>query len=430
MDFEFDTNLDGAVIKVIGVGGAGNNAVNRMISEGVQGVEFIVANTDTQALRNSEAETKIQLGPKLTKGLGAGSLPEIGLKAAEESEEQIREALVGADLIFVTAGMGGGTGTGAAPVVARIAKELGALTVGVVTRPFSFEGPKRGRYAAEGVAQLKANVDTLVTISNNRLLEIVDKKTPMLEAFREADNVLRQGVQGISDLITAPGYVNLDFADVKTVMKDQGSALMGIGVASGENRTAEATKKAISSPLLEVSIDGAEQILLNITGGSDLTLFEAQDASDIVAAASTSEVNIIFGTSINENLGDEVIVTVIATGIDEERKHEKKSATRASRSPFANSTATRKDLGNNPQTFQEKQVPSKPQPVEEKKPEKDLFGDWDIRRETTVRETTSSTEADSPFAQSNFVEAPVEPKQTENDGLDTPPFFRKRNRNL
>ena len=429
MDFEFDTNLDGAVIKVIGVGGAGNNAVNRMISEGVQGVEFIVANTDTQALRNSEAETKIQLGPKLTKGLGAGSLPEIGLKAAEESEEQIREALVGADLIFVTAGMGGGTGTGAAPVVARIAKELGALTVGVVTRPFSFEGPKRGRYAAEGVAQLKANVDTLVTISNNRLLEIVDKKTPMLEAFREADNVLRQGVQGISDLITAPGYVNLDFADVKTVMKDQGSALMGIGVASGENRTAEATKKAISSPLLEVSIDGAEQILLNITGGSDLTLFEAQDASDIVAAASTSEVNIIFGTSINENLGDEVIVTVIATGIDEERKHEKKSATRASRSPFANSTATRKDLGNNPQTFQEKQVPSKPQPVEEKKPEKDLFGDWDIRRETTVRETPSSTEADSTFAQSNFVEAPVEPKQTENDGLDTPPFFRKRNRN-
>ena len=429
MDFEFDTNLDGAVIKVIGVGGAGNNAVNRMISEGVQGVEFIVANTDTQALRNSEAETKIQLGPKLTKGLGAGSLPEIGLKAAEESEEQIREALVGADLIFVTAGMGGGTGTGAAPVVARIAKELGALTVGVVTRPFSFEGPKRGRYAAEGVAQLKANVDTLVTISNNRLLEIVDKKTPMLEAFREADNVLRQGVQGISDLITAPGYVNLDFADVKTVMKDQGSALMGIGVASGENRTAEATKKAISSPLLEVSIDGAEQILLNITGGSDLTLFEAQDASDIVAAASTSEVNIIFGTSINENLGDEVIVTVIATGIDEERKHEKKSAARASRSPFANSTATHKDLGNNPQTFQEKQVPSKPQPVEEKKPEKDLFGDWDIRRETTVRETTSSTEADSPFAQSNFVEAPVEPKQTENDGLDTPPFFRKRNRN-
>ena len=239
-------------IKVIGVGGAGSNAVNRMIEEGVKGVEFIVANTDTQALNASSAETRIQLGPKLTKGLGAGSVPEVGRKAAEESEQQISEALAGADMIFVTCGMGGGTGTGAAPIVARIAKDLGALTVGVVTRPFTFEGPKRGRYAAEGIADLKANVDTLVIISNNRLLEIVDKKTPMLEAFREADNVLRQGVQGISDLITAPGYVNLDFADVKTVMKDQGSALMGIGIASGENRTAEATKKAISSPLLEV----------------------------------------------------------------------------------------------------------------------------------------------------------------------------------
>ena len=429
MEFEFDTNLEGAVIKVIGVGGAGNNAVNRMIAEGVQGVEFIVANTDTQALANSKAETKIQLGPKLTKGLGAGSLPDIGLKAAEESEERLREALSGADLIFVTAGMGGGTGTGAAPIVARIAKELGALTVGVVTRPFSFEGPKRGRYAAEGVAQMKANVDTLVTISNNRLLEIVDKKTPMLEAFREADNVLRQGVQGISDLIIAPGYVNLDFADVKTVMKDQGSALMGIGVASGENRTAEATKKAISSPLLEVSIDGAEQILLNITGGSDLTLFEAQDASDIVAAAATNDVNIIFGTSINENLGDEVIVTVIATGIDEEHKGTKKSMARTSRPTLTPTTpASTKEIGNNPQTFQEKQVtPKKKSVVEEKQPEKDIFGDWDIRREATVRETT--TETDSPFAQKNFVEAPVETKYESDDTLDTPPFFRRRNRN-
>ena len=429
MEFEFDTNLQGAVIKVIGVGGAGNNAVNRMIAEGVQGVEFIVANTDTQALANSKAETKIQLGPKLTKGLGAGSLPDIGLKAAEESEERIREALSGADLIFVTAGMGGGTGTGAAPIVARIAKELGALTVGVVTRPFSFEGPKRGRYAAEGVAQMKANVDTLVTISNNRLLEIVDKKTPMLEAFREADNVLRQGVQGISDLIIAPGYVNLDFADVKTVMKDQGSALMGIGVASGENRTAEATKKAISSPLLEVSIDGAEQILLNITGGSDLTLFEAQDASDIVAAAATNDVNIIFGTSINENLGDEVIVTVIATGIDEEHKSSKKTASRTSRPTLTSTTPTStKEIGNNPQTFQEKQVtPKKKAVVEEKQPEKDIFGDWDIRREASVRETT--TETDSPFSQKSFVEAPVETKYESDDTLDTPPFFRRRNRN-
>lgn len=325
--------------------------------------------------------------------------------------------------------MGGGTGTGAAPIVARIAKELGALTVGVVTRPFSFEGPKRGRYAAEGVAQMKANVDTLVTISNNRLLEIVDKKTPMLEAFREADNVLRQGVQGISDLIIAPGYVNLDFADVKTVMKDQGSALMGIGVASGENRTAEATKKAISSPLLEVSIDGAEQILLNITGGSDLTLFEAQDASDIVAAAATNDVNIIFGTSINENLGDEVIVTVIATGIDEEHKSSKKTTARTSRTTLTPTTPTStKEIGNNPQTFQEKQVtPKKKAVVEEKQPEKDIFGDWDIRREASVRETT--TETDSPFAQKSFVEAPVETKYESDDTLDTPPFFRRRNRN-
>src|SRR5699024_9670231 len=226
----------GAKVKVIGVGGAGGNAVNRMIAEGVKGVEFIVANTDTQALNASKAEMKIQLGPKLTKGLGAGSIPDVGRKAAEESEAQLAEALAGADMIFVTCGMGGGTGTGAAPIVAKIAKDQGALTVGVVTRPFSFEGPKRGRYAAEGIAELKANVDTLVIISNNRLLEIVDKKTPMLEAFNEADNVLRQGVQGISDLITAPGYVNLDFADVKTVMENQGTALMGIGVANGEDR--------------------------------------------------------------------------------------------------------------------------------------------------------------------------------------------------
>ncbi len=244
MEFSLDNNINnGAVIKVIGVGGGGGNAVNRMIEENVKGVEFITANTDVQALKHSKAETVIQLGPKYTRGLGAGSQPEVGQKAAEESEQVISESLQGADMIFITAGMGGGTGTGAAPVVAKIAKELGALTVGVVTRPFSFEGPKRGRFAAEGIALLKENVDTLLIISNNRLLEVVDKKTPMLEAFREADNVLRQGVQGISDLITAPGYVNLDFADVKTVMENQGTALMGIGVASGEERVIEATKK-------------------------------------------------------------------------------------------------------------------------------------------------------------------------------------------
>ncbi|MCS8611866.1 cell division protein FtsZ [Lactobacillus helveticus] len=317
MDFTFDSDDNkNAVIKVIGVGGAGGNAVNRMIDDGVQGVSFIAANTDVQALNSNKAENKIQLGPKLTRGLGAGSHPEVGQKAAEESEQTIEDALKGADMIFITAGMGGGTGTGAAPVVAKIARETGALTVAVVTRPFSFEGPKRSKNAAEGITQLKQYVDTLVIIANNRLLEMVDKKTPMMDAFKEADNVLKQGVQGISDLITSTDYVNLDFADVKTVMENQGAALMGIGRASGENRTVEATKLAISSPLLEVSIDGAKQVLLNITGGPDLTLFEAQDASEIVSKATGDDVNIIFGTSINPNLGDEVVVTVIATGID------------------------------------------------------------------------------------------------------------------
>lgn len=319
LDFTFDSDdNNNAVIKVIGVGGAGGNAVNRMIEDGVQGVSFIAANTDVQALNSNNAEVKIQLGPKLTRGLGAGSHPETGQKAAEESEETIEDALKGADMIFITAGMGGGTGTGAAPVIAKIARETGALTVGVVTRPFSFEGPKRSKNAAEGIAKLKEYVDTLVIVANNRLLEIVDKKTPMMDAFKEADNVLKQGVQGISDLITSTDYVNLDFADVKTVMENQGAALMGIGRASGENRTVEATKMAISSPLLEVSIDGAKQVLLNITGGPDLTLFEAQDASEIVSTAAGEDVNIIFGTAINPNLGDEVVVTVIATGIDDE----------------------------------------------------------------------------------------------------------------
>lgn len=319
LDFTFDSDdNNNAVIKVIGVGGAGGNAVNRMIEDGVQGVSFIAANTDVQALNSNNAEVKIQLGPKLTRGLGAGSHPETGQRAAEESEETIEDALKGADMIFITAGMGGGTGTGAAPVIAKIARETGALTVGVVTRPFSFEGPKRSKNAAEGIAKLKEYVDTLVIVANNRLLEIVDKKTPMMEAFKEADNVLKQGVQGISDLITSTDYVNLDFADVKTVMENQGAALMGIGRASGENRTVEATKMAISSPLLEVSIDGAKQVLLNITGGPDLTLFEAQDASEIVSTAAGEDVNIIFGTAINPNLGDEVVVTVIATGIDDE----------------------------------------------------------------------------------------------------------------
>jgi len=316
---EFDTNLDSlATIKVIGVGGGGNNAVNRMIEHGVQGVEFIAVNTDAQALNLSKAEVKMQIGAKLTRGLGAGANPEVGKKAAEESKEQIEEALRGADMVFVTAGMGGGTGTGAAPVIAQIARDLGALTVGVVTRPFTFEGKKRSNQASGGIGSMKEAVDTLIVIPNDRLLEIVDKSTPMLEAFREADNVLRQGVQGISDLIATPGLINLDFADVKTIMSNKGSALMGIGVAAGENRATEAAKKAINSPLLETSIDGAQGVLMNITGGSNLSLYEVQEAADIVATATDQEVNMIFGSVINENLKDEIIVTVIATGFNEE----------------------------------------------------------------------------------------------------------------
>ena len=315
---EFEQGLNHlATLKVIGVGGGGNNAVNRMIDHGMNNVEFIAINTDGQALNLSKAESKIQIGEKLTRGLGAGANPEIGKKAAEESREQIEDAIQGADMVFVTAGMGGGTGTGAAPVVAKIAKEMGALTVGVVTRPFGFEGRKRSTQAAAGVESMKAAVDTLIVIPNDRLLDIVDKSTPMMEAFKEADNVLRQGVQGISDLIAVSGEVNLDFADVKTIMSNQGSALMGIGVSSGENRAVEAAKKAISSPLLETSIVGAQGVLMNITGGESLSLFEAQEAADIVQDAADEDVNMIFGTVINPELQDEIVVTVIATGFED-----------------------------------------------------------------------------------------------------------------
>ncbi|EKZ4805688.1 cell division protein FtsZ [Listeria monocytogenes] len=329
---EFDTSSESlATIKVIGVGGGGNNAVNRMIEHGVQGVEFISVNTDAQALNLAKAETKLQIGTKLTRGLGAGAVPEIGKKAAEESREQIEEALKGSDMVFVTAGMGGGTGTGAAPVIAQIAKEMGALTVGVVTRPFGFEGPKRTKQALTGTEAMKEAVDTLIVIPNDRLLQIVDKNTPMLEAFREADNVLRQGVQGISDLIAVPGLINLDFADVKTIMTNRGSALMGIGIATGENRAAEAAKKAISSPLLETSVDGAKGVLMNITGGSNLSLYEVQEAAEIVSSASDEDVNMIFGSVINDELKDELIVTVIATGFDEEKQAQQQA--QANRSP-------------------------------------------------------------------------------------------------
>jgi cell division protein FtsZ len=306
-----------AVIKVVGVGGGGTNAVNRMVDAGLSGVEFIACNTDAQALAMCDADIKLNIGHEMTKGLGAGANPETGHGAAAESRDDIKETLKGADMVFVTAGEGGGTGTGAAPVIAEIAKnEIGALTVGVVTRPFSFEGSQRARQAQEGIQRLRENVDTLIVIPNEKLLAIVERRTTILDAFREADNVLRQGVQGITDLITIPGLINLDFADVRTIMHDAGSALMGIGTAGGENRAAEAAKIAISSPLLEESVEGAMGILLNITGGHDLGLFEVNEAAEIVQSAADTNSNIIFGAVIDDSLGDEVRVTVIATGFD------------------------------------------------------------------------------------------------------------------
>lgn len=312
---EFDIDMDSfARLKVVGVGGGGNNAVNRMINAGLRGVEFIAVNTDKQALFLSQANTKIQIGDKLTKGLGAGANPEIGEKAANESRDEIAMAIKDADMVFVTAGMGGGTGTGAAPVIAQISKEMGILTVGVVTKPFSFEGKKRMVQAESGVENLKNVVDTLVTIPNDRLLQIADKKMPLVKAFNLADDVLRQGVQGVSDLIAVPGLINLDFADVKTIMQDTGLAHMGIGRGSGENKAEEAAKQAISSPLLETSIEGARGVLLNITGGIDLGLQEVNLAAELIQAAADPEANIIFGAVIDENLSDEIIITVIATG--------------------------------------------------------------------------------------------------------------------
>ena len=309
-----------AKIKVIGIGGGGGNAVNRMIESGVKGVEFIVANTDLQVLNNSLAENKIQLGANLTDGLGAGAKPDTGREAAVESKKEIEEALKGADMVFITCGMGGGTGTGAAPVVAEIAQALGALTVAIVTKPFTFEGRKRMENAIIGLEELKKHVDTLIVIPNDKLREIIDKTTPMLEAFKEVDNVLRRGVQSISDLIAVVGLVNLDFADVKAVMKDSGNAIIGIGIGMGEERAIEAAKQAVSSPLLETSIAGATDAIINITGGMNLTLFEAEQAAEVVRAAANTDINTIFGSVINENLTDEVIVTVIATGFDKANK--------------------------------------------------------------------------------------------------------------
>ena len=315
--FDFDNgSMNVAQIKVIGVGGGGNNAVNRMIDAGLGGVEFVSINTDKQALLSSQANQKIQIGEKLTKGLGAGANPDMGSKAAEESYDEIAQAISGSDMVFVTAGMGGGTGTGAAPVVAQIAKDMGILTLGIVTKPFLFEGRQRMVRAEEGISSLKGAVDAIVTIPNDRLLQISNQHTTFIDAFKMADEVLLKGVKGISDLITGNAVVNLDFADVRAVMEKSGSAIIGIGIGMGEDRAMEAAKQAVSSPLLETSIHGATDAIVNITGGSNLTLFEAEQAAEVVRAASNTDINIIFGSVINENLNDEVIVTIIATGFD------------------------------------------------------------------------------------------------------------------
>jgi cell division protein FtsZ len=315
-----------AVIKVVGVGGGGTNAVNRMVDAGLSGVEFIAVNTDAQALLMADADVKIHIGSKETRGLGAGADPAVGQAAAQESRDELKEALKGADMIFVTAGEGGGTGTGGAPIVAELGRELDALTVGVVTKPFAFEGRRRAEQAEVGIQNLRDRVDTLIVIENDRLLQVVEKRTPVTEAFRIADDILRQGVQGITDLITVPGIVNLDFADVRTIMRDAGSALMGIGVASGENRAAEAARTAVSSPLLEQSVDGATGILLNITGGTALGLFEVNEAAEVVTGAADQNANVIFGAVIDDSLGDEVRVTVIATGFGALRRRRRVEA--------------------------------------------------------------------------------------------------------
>jgi len=349
-----------AQIKVVGVGGGGGNAANRMINEGLGGVEFIAVNTDNQALMLSKAKTRVRVGDKLTRGLGAGGNPEIGRKAAEESIDELYEVLRGADMVFIACGMGGGTGTGAAPIIAQIAKELGALTIGVVTRPFTFEGNRRMQYASEGIETLKSQVDTLIVIPNDRLLQIADKKATLQQAFSLADDVLRQGIQGISELITIPALINLDFADVRTIMSEGGAALMAVGRASGDDRARKSAEAAISSALLDVTIDGARGILFNITGGNDLSLFEVNEAAAIIKESAHPDVNLIFGAQIDENMGDEVRITVIATGFEQSRVKTRMDAQQ--QQPVRQPTQRQQQFPQSPP--QQQPVPVQQQPVQ------------------------------------------------------------------
>jgi cell division protein FtsZ len=449
---DFETNFNQlAKIKVIGVGGGGNNAVNRMIEDGVEGVEFIAVNTDAQSLHQSKAEITMQIGASLTKGLGAGANPEIGKKAVEESKRQIQEVLQGADMVFVTAGMGGGTGTGAAPAIAEIAQKLGALTIGVVTRPFKFEGKKRAMNADNGIEALRKAVDTLIIIPNDRLLEIVNRNTPMLEAFREADNVLRQGVQGISDLIAVPGLINLDFADVKTVMTNKGTALMGIGIAKGADRAVEAAQKAINSPLLETSINGARGVLMNITGSSNLSLYEVQEAANIVASASHEDLNMIFGSIINENLKDEIVVTVIATGFDEEKTadaepsslpvmeewtnpiHKERNRQQRSRMFDDDSYLGYEDQTYSQQSTEEWSNPPHWEQQRQYQPKEELIEDYEASSfSASPKENWSHVEVTERRRNYQLDEEYVEDQETTSEeqekSFELPAFFRRRNR--
>jgi cell division protein FtsZ len=389
-----------ASIKVVGIGGGGGNAVNRMVEEGLGGVEFIAINTDAQALMLSKAKTRVRIGDKLTRGLGAGGNPEIGRKAAEESSDELYEVLRGADMVFITSGMGGGTGTGGGPVVAQVAKELGSLTIGVVTRPFTFEGSRRIQAAEAGIEALKSQVDTLIVIPNDRLLQIVDKRASLQDAFRQADDVLRQGIQGISELITVPGLINLDFADVRTIMSEGGAALMAVGRADGEDRARKAAEEAISSNLLDVTIDGARGILFNVTGGPQMSLFEVNEAAAIIKETAHPDVNLIFGAVIDENMGDEVRITVIATGFEQSRV--------ATRRPVKAATAGRDRMAP-AASVAPRSAPRPAQPQPQKPP---------------------ATEDDSEAAPSQGQVRKVEDEFTsrvyDTDDLDIPAFLRRR----
>ena len=408
-DFEFSSAEGSAQIKVIGVGGGGNNAVNRMINEGLGGVDFIAVNTDNQALMLSKAKMRVRIGEKLTRGLGAGGNPEIGRKAADESADDLYEALRGADMVFIACGMGGGTGTGASPVIAQIAKELGALTIGVVTRPFTFEGARRMQFANAGIENLKSQVDTLIVIPNDRLLQMADKRATLQQAFSLADDVLRQGIQGISELITVPALVNLDFADVRTIMSEGGAALMAVGRADGDDRARKAAENAIASSLLDVTIDGARGILFNITGGPDMTLFEINEAAAIIKESAHPDVNLIFGAQIDESMGDEVRITVIATGFEQSRAERRINSERPQQPPVQRSQPERPSVS----VERERSQPPAQRPQASQPP---------------VQQQPPSSVQQPP-------QRPVQPSEPRvygdynDDDRDIPAFLRRRNNN-